>query len=479
MKIIALQAENVKRISAVEIRPNGNLVEITGKNGAGKTSILDAIWWALAGASHIQSAPIRKGANEARIRLDLGEIRVTRTFRRGAKAGDKDATSIVVESADGARFPSPQRMLDALIGALSFDPLAFARDEPKAQFDLLKAFVPGVDFAAIERAQRGDFERRTDVNREAKQKRDAAAQIVLPADAPTERRDEAALVAELERAGQHNADLEKRKANRQAASEKIERLTAERQALADGQPARLAAIEKRRAETVDDLERQIEALRQRIVGINAAADDDVTNLHDQIADERRALETEAHELQKKLDAAPPLPELIDTAALREQITSARDHNELVAKRQERDRLTKQAEDLEAQSQTLTDAMKARQADKLAKIAAAKLPIDGIEFGDNIILMNGVPFDQASDAEQLRASVAIAAALNPKLRVIRVRDGSLLDDASMALVADMAANMDMQVWVETVQSGRPGAVVIEDGMVKASVDADAEETEAAE
>lgn len=70
-----------------------------------------------------------------------------------------------------------------------------------------------------------------------------------------------------------------------------------------------------------------------------------------------------------------------------------------------------------------------------------------------------------DAQQLRASIAIASAMNPKLRVIRVRDGSLLDSDSMALLAGFAEANDMQVWVETVQSGRPGAIVIEDGQVQ--------------
>lgn len=82
MKIISLQAENVKRLTAVTITPDGNLVQITGKNGQGKTSVLDAIWWALEGAANIQAEPIRKGAEEARIRLDLGEYVVTRTFTR-------------------------------------------------------------------------------------------------------------------------------------------------------------------------------------------------------------------------------------------------------------------------------------------------------------------------------------------------------------------------------------------------------------
>ena len=130
MKIIQLTAENVKRLVAVEIRPDGNMVQITGKNGAGKTSVLDSIWWALSGAKHIQTAPIRKGANQAKIKLDLGEIVVTRTFKR-EKEGDGFTTKLEVV---GAVKGTPQGMLDSLLDALAFDPLAFARMDAKAQF---------------------------------------------------------------------------------------------------------------------------------------------------------------------------------------------------------------------------------------------------------------------------------------------------------------------------------------------------------
>ena len=81
MKIISLTAENIKKLVVVEITPQGNLVEITGKNGAGKTSVLDAIWWALAGASHIQTKPNRTGATNAPRKLYLGEVGVPRTFK--------------------------------------------------------------------------------------------------------------------------------------------------------------------------------------------------------------------------------------------------------------------------------------------------------------------------------------------------------------------------------------------------------------
>jgi hypothetical protein len=82
-----------------------------------------------------------------------------------------------------------------------------------------------------------------------------------------------------------------------------------------------------------------------------------------------------------------------------------------------------------------------------------------------VLLNGVPFSQASSARQLQAAVSIGLALNPKIRVILIRDGSLLDEDSMKLVSEMAEKNDAQIWVERVADGRPGCVVIEDGEIK--------------
>ena len=126
MKIDKLSIENLKRISKVEITPGADcMVLITGANGAGKSSVLDAIWWALAGERGIQSAPIRNGEKTARVSLDLGDVVVTREWAR--RDDDSTTTRIRVENAEGARFPSPQKMLDSLLGSLTFDPLKFAR----------------------------------------------------------------------------------------------------------------------------------------------------------------------------------------------------------------------------------------------------------------------------------------------------------------------------------------------------------------
>ena len=82
-----------------------------------------------------------------------------------------------------------------------------------------------------------------------------------------------------------------------------------------------------------------------------------------------------------------------------------------------------------------------------------------------VTYNGVPFSQASSAEQIRVSVAMAMAMNPKLRVLRIKDGSLLDDDAMDMLKKLAVKEDFQVWVERVGNGSEDAIVIEAGEVK--------------
>lgn len=116
---------------------------------------------------------------------------------------------------------------------------------------------------------------------------------------------------------------------------------------------------------------------------------------------------------------------------------------------------------------LTKAIDDREAAKQKAIAEAKLPIEGMTFGDGQIMLDGSPFDQASDAQKLRASVAIGMANNPRLHVMRVRDGSLLDEDALKILGEMAEANDFQVWLEAVDSTGKVGIVIEDGAVKST------------
>lgn len=432
MKIISLTAENVKRLVAIHIEPTGNMVEITGKNGQGKTSVLDAIWWALDGGKNIQSQPVRNGEEKAMIRLDLGDLVVTRKFI--AHEGKPFTTSLIVENSAGARFQSPQAMLDDLLGNLTFDPLAFTNMKPGEQLDMLKAFVPDFDFAAAEKANKDDFAKRTDENRAAKQAMAQAEGVELPEEVPV-RIDEAALVESMSTAANANTERQTRIARREAAQNDV--------VVKGDEAARLRTEAERLQTDMDDLKKKIETHYGRA----------------------REIEEEAAALQAKIENAAPLPDEIDLSDIQAQIAEAKNINAIADKADQKAAYLAEHGRHATEADKLTQAMDDRKDDMVKAVKSAKLPVDGIEFAEDCILMNGVPFDQASDAEQLRASIAIAMAMNPKLKVIRVRDGSLLDEDAMKLLAEIADANDYQVWIERVDSSGTVGFVIEDGHLK--------------
>lgn len=430
MKIIQLVAENVKKLRAVDITPAGNLVQITGRNGSGKSSVLDSIHWALAGTREMQAQPIRQGETSAVIKLELGNEAVELLVTR--KITEKGST-LTVESNDGARFPAPQAMIDKILGALAFDPLAFVRQKPKEQFDTLRSLVNvDIDFEVFDGMQRGDFERRTALNRDAKNARAQLDAVPKPAAGEVPAKlDTAALVDRIAEAGKHNADIQR---------------TQEARAAKQG-----------RAETLAGFALSYRADAERLRKEAAAADANAA-----------ANEKEEAKLLEELAAAAPLPDPIDPAALRKQLAEAEAANRAAeqeqALRARRATLTKQAEQLEAEAAKCSHRIENRERQKNEAIAAAEMPVPGIGFGESVVLLNGLPFDQASSAEQLRASAAIAMAANPKLRVLRIKDGSLLDDAGLKLLEELAAAKDYQIWIERVDTSGAVGFVMEEGEV---------------
>lgn len=113
LRLLEVQIENIKKIRMVRIQPDGSLVIIGGRNGQGKTSLLDSIAWALEGAKNIDEEPVRRGASKGEIVVDLGDLTVTRKFTQ-------KGTSLVVQNAEGEKQKSPQELLNSLYGKLSF-----------------------------------------------------------------------------------------------------------------------------------------------------------------------------------------------------------------------------------------------------------------------------------------------------------------------------------------------------------------------
>jgi len=411
--IVELQMENLQRIKAVRIRPDGALVAVTGKNGAGKSSIFDAIEAAIEGARVIKSEPIRRGADEGVVRLDLGEISVERTFAKRDDGSLK--TEVRVMRADGSPISRPQEVLNSFFGKLSFDPLAFDRLDAKGKFEALRPLVAGVDFEAIARADKKDRDQRLIVGRDYERVKAHAGSIAVGDDVPEAPIDTEALRATIASARNYNADIDARRVRREGAEQAIEE--------------RLDKAEKLRAEAAE-------------------------------------LEAAAEALQKKLGEAPALPAKQDIDELERELERAMLKNSLVDKRAEKTKAELEAKALGKSYDDLTKQIESRIAAKQTAIAKAKLPA-GVSFTeDDTILLGGVPFEQASTAERIRAAVELAMAMNPKLKVICIREGSLLDKASLAMIAKIAEERGYQVWLEVVRDDDMVGFVIEDGELAA-------------
>lgn len=409
-RLVEMRVENFRKLKAVRITPDGAVVTVSGRNEQGKSSVLDAVYAAIGGKPFFPATPIREGEQRAEIFLDFVGLKLTRTIWH--KEGGGIDHKVVLEYADGKRAAKSQDVLNDLRGSpIADDPLEFSKMKPKDQYDLLRKLVPGVDFDDIA-ARRADlFETRTQVGRDRDRAAGAAASIQVPPNAPTELVDVTALAAKMREAGEHNTLIDQRAEGREIAADKI------------------AANE----DEIDRLEALVRSLKQANV-----------------------------DLQAKLDGAEPLPEKIDVAAIEAMIQSAATINAAVqaridqrAKVDERNRLEGVYDDLSKQIQEIDD-------EKAEAIAGAKLPVEGLDFGDGEILLDGLPFSDASTARKIRTATALLMALKPDLRVLLVREGSLLDpDAREALRQDAEAH-GFVVLMECVGQGDANGVVIEDG-----------------
>jgi AAA domain len=422
VKIIRFEAENFKRLKAVEITPDeaGNLVIIAGRNGAGKTSVLDAIWMALGGGQAAKGTPqpVRDGEDSAHVTLDLGDIVVTRRWRADGK------TSLKVSAADGASYSSPQVMLDGLVQRMAFDPLTFSRLAPKDQLaQLLQLVELPFDPAQLAAKRKGIYDERTDVGRQlrAAQARLADAPAV-PDGTPEEEVSAADVLAELEAARAEAAENERKRA------------------------------------AVAEYQREVEETSLASLAAHEALQAAQLKLHDAERAEKAAREKYAKG-QEIIAALPADPDLSSFSA---RLQSLEQTNAHVRAAKARHALAEEVAKLGTNVDALTARLEQLDQSKADALGEAAMPIEGLAFDDDGVTYRGVPFSQCSAAEQLRVSVAMAMALSPEVRVIRITDGSLLDSGSMRLIEEMAAEHDYQIWIEVVDESGDVGVVIEDG-----------------
>lgn len=406
MTVTELTINDVKRISAVTINPaTGEPVILTGDNGNGKSSVLDALELALTNKG--LEDPIRHGRASGKVTVTLSDGCIIE--RKLTRSGD----ALVVTGPDGVRMPKAQTFLNSLLGSYAFDPLEFTGLKPKEQVEALK-IAAGLDFTKLDAERAEAFSKRTDIGRrgkEAKARLDAIAEP-LPG-TPTEEQSASALMETLrtlEKSAEHlvvaKRQVAEAKAKEEAALQEIDRIKAE-----------LKSAENHHstcAEMIDET--------QKIL----------------------ATATTNAPTEEQLAAAREAVEQVDktNAAVREGIA----YRALLA----------ETEALREEYSNLTNTIEQVDKDKQEKVKNADLPLDGLELTDDGVMFNGVMFTQLSTAEQIRISTLVAMAQNPELKIVMVREGSLVNRANLGMMAELAASRGFQLWIEKFQE-EPGEV----------------------
>lgn len=414
MKIVSLQAQNIMRVRAVEIRPSSNVVIVGGNNEQGKTSVLEAIAMLFGGTRVMGPEPLRKGAKSGIVVGDLGDLIITRQIK------EDGGTSLEVKGKDSTRFPSPQKVLEGLIGRVCYDPIHFMNLDAQKQLSELKKIV-GLDFTELDRRYASAYGQRTDVNREIEKLKGQAS--ALPPYNESLSSDPVDAV-----------ELSRRIADADRFDEDLNEI--------ETQGREAASLVNETREKIFSIETELKTHQAILINREAAAE----------------------RLREKYIAKRDEGKATDSNALREELISIKEDNQRIARNNQRREIDEQIQMKESQLDTLERELGDVAIAKEKALTEAEFPIEGLSFNDHGVLYKGTPFEQASAAAKLRTSMAMGIALNPKIRVMIIRDGSLLDSKNLDLIKEMAIEKDMQVWIERVGDGEECTVVIEDGEI---------------
>jgi len=421
MKILKFSASNIKGIKVVEISPTGDVVTISGKNGAGKSTVLTAILNTLTKGK----LPIRNGAKRAEVEINLGEYIVTRIIT------DK-TDRLVVRNKEGAEYPTPKAFLSKFVGPLSIDPLAFVRLTDREQVDFLFGLIPGLE----EELEKCDLNihnfklERTKINVETDRlKHEVNGLSPFIEELPENEVSVTELVKDMQNAQETNSKVEGFKTAIEAQKEQVSK---------DKSSLSTAGAE------LSEVESQLANIQKKIKTFQAIVIDGEQTVQSNEETFKQMKKVDVSEYQKRIETAEEMnKDVRHNKALKDSETKLEASK---AKYQEQGKLLEQA-----------------QQDKSEVLASHKMPIDGLTVVDGEVTYKGVSVSQLSTAEKIRVGSSIAISQNPKAKIILADDVSLLDPENLEVLHSTCAGF--QLWqVVNDTSGNKG-FYIEEGELK--------------
>ena len=401
VKIMALEAENVKRIKAVALTPSPTgLTLVGGNNNQGKTSVLDALAWALGGDRFRPDAAQRDGAvapAHLKVKLSNGVV----VERKGKNA------SLTVTDPTGRR--SGQQLLNAFVEPLALDLPRFMEASDKEKADILLRIIGiGTELHTRDMEIKALYDKRTFTGQLAQQKNHFAEELISYPDAP----DEPVSASDLIRQQFHELARQ-----RDAALEEMHRLD----------------------------ERIAELTAQR---------EEVSKKHTLLFTQAMDASKTAEQLQDE-----------STAELEASIRDIEEINRKVRANLEKSRAEDEAAQYDSEYKRLTEAITQKRADRMALLNGADLPLPGLGVEDGALTYKGKHWRDMSGSDQLRVAAAIVRRLNPDCGFVLLDKLEQMDMTTLQEFSAWLEAEHLQAIATRVSTGSECQIIIEDGMVK--------------
>lgn len=447
MIVKKLELVNFQVIKEFNADFDGNVYFITGDNELGKSTVLKAIGALLTGN---RDAVLRNGESKGFAKMIVGddgeeyevELKFTKANPRGTLSIKSKTTGMKSDNVS---------MLQKIFGYTDFDAVEFSRwsettEGRRKQIEVVKSLLPEevrTRIAEIDTTVAGLKTERTGVNRDLKTYKsisDAAGQGLTTRDLKTYAKPKD--ITELMKEQAENAQLiEKAKTVRSALEKRKKQL--------EEIPERLAAAKATYEKAIEEAKKAIE--RTEKLYKEAIA---------QIESEKADYEARKANAEKWLaNYEENNPEKLDTA---DQLRKAEEHNKKAAKVADYLSKKKQADDKKAEAEKMDSEIAELSAEREKLISSAKLPISGLSFSDDGLVLNDVPFvaGKVSDSQIMEVAAKLIIASNPTVKVFRIARGESLGQKRLQAILDLAKKEGFQGFIESVVRGQQDLIIEE-------------------
>lgn len=408
--ITALEAENVKRIKAVALTPAPTVLTLVGgNNNQGKTSVLDALAWALGGDRFRPNAAQRDGA------VAPAHLKVTLSNGVIVERKGKNST-LTVTDPTGRR--SGQQLLNAFIEPLALDLPRFMEASDKEKADILLRIIGiGTELHVRDLEIKSLYDKRTFTGQLAQQKKHFAEELISYPDAPEEPVSASDLIRQQQEILARNGENQRKR----------------------NQLTQLTDLLERQKKVVADLEFQLSTEKQRLTTMQA----DV-----------KIAQTSAADLQDE-----------STAELEASIRGIEETNRKVRANLEKSRAEDEAARYASDYDKLTEAITQKRADRMALLNGADLPLPELSVEDGALTYKGKHWRDMSGSDQLRVAAAIVRRLNPDCGFVLLDKLEQMDMTTLTEFGRWLEAEHLQAIATRVSTGSECQIIIEDGMVK--------------